>query len=50
MTLIVHDGEKLLLHYQVEVHWTRVTKWQAIMMGRDGPSGSCGKKALTVKN
>ena len=26
--------------------WTRVTKWKAVVLARDGTGGSCGKKAL----
>ena len=26
--------------------WKRVGKWKVIIMGGDGPHGSCGKKAL----
>jgi hypothetical protein len=26
--------------------WTRVTKWKAVALARDGPGRSCGKKAL----
>lgn len=26
--------------------WTRVVNWEAIITGRDGPCGSCGKNAL----
>jgi hypothetical protein len=29
--------------------WTRVTKWKAIIMGKDGLRGSCGKKALHLQ-
>jgi len=26
--------------------WTRVAKWKVIIIGRDGPHGSCGRKVL----
>jgi hypothetical protein len=26
--------------------WTGVAKWKAIIMGRNGPRGSCGRKVL----
>ena len=48
VTLVVHVCEKLLCHYQVygRSAWTRVANWKVIVMGRDGPGGSCHKKAL----
>jgi hypothetical protein len=43
MAAVVHDREKLLRPYQVE-WWKR--RMESMTMGRDGPRGSRGKKAL----
>jgi hypothetical protein len=29
--------------------WTRVAEWKGVVMGIDGPHGSCGRKALNCK-
>ena len=48
MAIVAHVSEKLLRRYLVEwskrMDWSG--KWKAIVMGRDGPRGSCGKMVL----